>query len=32
MPLIIPEKQNSNSLPDDVFSYNQNKFYEFVEH
>ncbi|CAF3129495.1 unnamed protein product [Rotaria socialis] len=32
MSLIIPEKQNSNSLPDDVFSYNQNKFYEFVEH
>ncbi|CAF3331063.1 unnamed protein product [Rotaria socialis] len=31
MSFIIPEKQNSNSLPDDVFRYNQNKFYEFVE-
>ncbi|CAF1431816.1 unnamed protein product, partial [Rotaria sp. Silwood1] len=32
MPLVIPEKRNSNSLPDDIFSYNQDKFYEFVEH
>jgi hypothetical protein len=31
MSVTIPERRNSNDLPDDIFSYNEDIFYEFVK-
>jgi hypothetical protein len=28
---ILKSTENSNSLPDDIFYYNQNEFYEFIK-